>query len=145
MDFFDGSGNILIPKSVRPIIDCEETILGNKEGAKKQYRIGNLHVREYDEFYSLHVDKVDPRENPLGHLIKDAPDVLIGLILASAIGIKIGRTYYNKINTEDKKIFLPSSKGLVQTSLATIGTYMLSKYILLTLKRKDNHIYSKDK
>ena len=144
MDFFDGSGNILIPKSVRPIIDCEETILGNKEGAKKQYRMGNLHIREYNEFYSLHVDKVDPRDNPLGHLIEDAPDVLIGLILASAIGIKMGRTYYNKINTEDKKIFL-NSKELVQASLATIGTYMLSRYISLTLKRKVNHIYSKDK
>ncbi len=144
MDFIDGSGNILIPKSVRPIIDCEETILGNKEGAKKQYRMGNLHIREYNEFYSLHVDKVDPRDNPLGHLIEDAPDVLIGLILASAIGIKMGRTYYNKINTEDKKIFL-NSKGLVQASLATIGTYMLSRYISLTLKRKVNHIYSKDK
>lgn len=144
MDFIDGSGNILIPKSVRPIIDCEETILGNKEGAKKQYRMGNLHIREYNEFYSLHVDKVDPRDNPLGHLIEDAPDVLIGLILASAIGIKMGRTYYNKINTEDKKIFL-NSKGLVQVSLATIGTYMLSRYISLTLKRKVNHIYSKDK
>ncbi|MDX1371382.1 MAG: hypothetical protein R3321_02880 [Nitrososphaeraceae archaeon] len=135
----------MIPKSVRPIIDIEETILGNKEDAKKQYRIGNLHVREYNEFYSLHVDQVDPRDNPLGHLIKDAPDFLIGLILFSAIGLKIGRTYYNKINTKDKKIFLPSSKELVETSLATIGTYMLSKYILLTLKRKDNHIYSKDK
>jgi len=143
MDFFDGSGNILIPKSVRPIIDCEESILGNKEGAKKQYRMGNLHIREYNEFYSLHVDKVDPRDNPLGHLIEDAPDVLIGLILASAIGIKMGRTYYNKINIEDKKIL--SSKGLVQASLATIGTYMLSRYISLTLKRKVNHIYSKDK
>ena len=144
MDFIDGSGNILIPKSVRPIIDFQETILGNKEGAKKQYRMGNLHIREYNEFYSLHVDKVDPRDNPLGHLIEDAPDVLIGLILASAIGIKMGRTYYNKINTEDKKIFL-NSKGLVQASLATIGTYMLSRYISLTLKRKVNHIYSKDK
>ena len=144
MDFIDGSGNILIPKSVRPIIDCEETILGNKEGAKKQYRMGNLHIREYNEFYSLHVDKVDPRDNPLGHLIEDAPDVLIGLILASAIGIKMGRTYYNKINTEDKKIFL-NSKGLVQASLATIGTYMLSRYISLTLKRKVNRIHSKDK
>lgn len=144
MDFIDGSGNILIPKSVRPIIDCEETILGNKEGAKKQYRMGNLHIREYNEFYSLHVDKVDPRDNPLGHLIEDAPDVLIGLILASAIGIKMGRTYYNKINTEDKKIFL-NSKGLVQVSLATIGTYMLSRYISLTLKRKVNRIHSKDK
>lgn len=144
MDFIDGSGNILIPKSVRPIIDCEETILGNKEGAKKQYRMGNLHIREYNEFYSLHVDKVDPRDNPLGHLIEDAPDVLIGLILASAIGIKMRRTYYNNINTEDKKIFL-NSKGLVQASLATIGTYMLSRYISLTLKRKVNHIYSKDK
>jgi len=27
------------------------------------------------------MDKVDPRKNPLGHLLLDAPDVLIGLAI----------------------------------------------------------------
>lgn len=145
MDFFDGSGNILIPRSVRPIIDCEETILGSKEGAKKQYRSGNLHIREYNEFYSLHVDKVDPREDPLGHLVKDAPQVLVDLILALSIGIRIGRTYYDNINNEKKKTDLPSSKGLFHISLAATATYLISRYIYLKSKRQDNQIYPKDK
>ena len=61
MKYIDGDGNILIPKSVRPIIDFTETNLGSKKGAKKQYRYENLHIREYENYYSVHMDKVDPR------------------------------------------------------------------------------------
>ena len=52
VNFIDGDGNILIPKSVRPIVDLNTTILGEKKGCKKQYRYGNLHIREYDSHYS---------------------------------------------------------------------------------------------
>jgi hypothetical protein len=73
MKFIDGEGNILIPKSVRPIIDYNETNLGSKKGAEKQYRYGTLHIREYQNHYSVHMDKVDPRIDPIGNLLKDAP------------------------------------------------------------------------
>ena len=41
---------IEIPKQLRQFMleGAEETKLGNKMGAKKQYRYGNLHIREYD-------------------------------------------------------------------------------------------------
>ena len=55
--------------------EAEETILGQKNGAKKQYRYGNLHIREYNDKFLVHTDKIDPRVNPLGHLIHDAPEV----------------------------------------------------------------------
>jgi hypothetical protein len=145
MDFFDGSGNILVPKSVRPIIDYDETILGSKKGAKKQYRCGNLHIREYNEYYSLHVDIVDPREDPIGHLIKDAPEDLVSLILASSIGIKIGRSYYNKKKIENNKTGLKISKGLMSSVLTATATYMVSRYIYLRLKKQSNQIEVKDK
>ena len=80
VDFIDGDGNILIPKSVRPIMDLGITMLGEKKGCKKQYRYGNLHIREYDSHYSAHLDKVDPRVDPLGHLMVDAPNYLTGLL-----------------------------------------------------------------
>ena len=80
VDFIDGDGNILIPKSVRPIMDLGITILGEKKGCKKQYRSGNLHIREYESHYSAHLDKVDPHVDPLGHLMVDAPNYLAGLL-----------------------------------------------------------------
>lgn len=80
VDFIDGDGNILIPKSVRPIMDLGITMLGEKKGCKKQYRYGNLHIREYESHYSAHLDKVDPRVDPLGHLMVDAPNYLTGLL-----------------------------------------------------------------
>jgi len=40
MYHIDGNANIIVPKSVRPIIDYEETYLGNKEGANRQFRLG---------------------------------------------------------------------------------------------------------
>lgn len=56
------------------------TLLGEKKGCKKQYRYGNLHIREYESHYSVHLDKVDPRVDPLGHLMADAPNYLVGLL-----------------------------------------------------------------
>ena len=57
--------------------DIEETALGDRRGAKKQYRSSsNLHIREYDDRFVVHIDRVDPRKNPLGHLIKDSPETI---------------------------------------------------------------------
>ena len=82
---------IEIPKDVRPImLECaEETKLGQKNGAKRQYRYGNLHIREHDDKYLVHMDRIDPRKSPLGHLILDAPEVLVGLVGAAVGGAKV--------------------------------------------------------
>ena len=68
-------GEIEVPKELREfMIDgAEETFLGQKNGAIKQYRYGNLHIREYGDKFLVHTDKIDPRENPIGHLVQDAP------------------------------------------------------------------------
>lgn len=82
--------DIEVPKDVRPMMfeGAKETMLGDKRGAKKQYRYGNLHIREYDDKYTVHMDKIDPRKDPLGHLIHDAPEVLIGLATTVGIGLR---------------------------------------------------------
>jgi len=90
VNFVDGDGGIIVPRSVRPIIDYEETFLGDKKGAKKQFRYGKLHIREYKDYLIVHMDKVDPRKDPLGHLLIDAPEYLIsafaGLEMAKLLG-----------------------------------------------------------
>ena len=102
MEFVDGDGNIIVPKSVRPIIDLNETAFGSKKGAKKQYRYGNLHIREYDDHYAVHMDRVDPLQNPLGHLLIDAPEYLAGAAAAILVGRKVGAVVYSKRKQEGR-------------------------------------------
>lgn len=85
------SREIRVPKELRQFMPdgAEETVLGAKNGAKRQYRYGNLHIREYEDSYLVHTDRVDPRKDPLGHLIHDAPEILIGLGCAVLGGKKV--------------------------------------------------------
>lgn len=79
---------IRVPKGVREFMPdwIQETALGEPQGELRQYRHGLLHIREYDDEFRVHVDKVDPRRDPLGHLICDAPEVLVGLAAATLVG-----------------------------------------------------------
>lgn len=90
---------IEIPKELGSFIldKAEETSLGQKNGAKKQYRYKNLHIREYDDKFLVHTDKVDPRTNALAHLVLDAPEVLVGLASAVIGGGKVA-SYLKKNN-----------------------------------------------
>ncbi len=102
VEFIDGDGNIVVPKAVRPIVGLDETVLGSKKGAKRQYRYGNLHIRDYDTHYTVHMDKVNPLTNPLGHLLVDAPEYLAGAAAAVIVGRRIGATVYNRRKKEGK-------------------------------------------
>ena len=91
-------GEIEVPKELREfMIDgAEETFLGQKNGAIKQYRYGNLHIREYDDKFLVHTDKIDPRENPVGHLVQDAPEILVGLACAIFSGSQFAKKFSKK-------------------------------------------------
>ena len=93
-----GGDDIEIPKELLPLLPDKvaETSLGQKNGANKQYRYGNLHIREYDDKFLVHTDKFDPRKEPLNHLIFDAPEVLIGLVCAVIGGGKVASYIYKK-------------------------------------------------
>ena len=61
----------------------EVTTLGEPKGALRQYRgPNNSHVHEYPDVWILHRDKVDPRIDPVGHLLFDAPYVLVAGLIA---------------------------------------------------------------
>jgi len=81
MSFVDNEGNILVPKTVRPLMDYESTILGEKRGSIKQYRHGKLHIREYDSYYSIHYDKIDPHNDAIGHILIDATKYFPGIMM----------------------------------------------------------------
>lgn len=85
---------IRVPREVREFMPswAEPTLLGDPRGAARQYRYGNLHIREYAGHYTVHADRADPRRDPLGHLVRDAPEVLA----AAAAGLSAGTLAYLK-------------------------------------------------
>ena len=36
-----------------------------------------VHIKEYDDRYAVHWDRVDPRENAIGHIAQDAPGLAV--------------------------------------------------------------------
>jgi len=117
---------IEVPKELREFMleEAEETFLGQKNGADKQYRYGNLHIREYNDKFLIHNDKIDPRKDPIGHLVYDAPEVLIGLACAIFGGSQIAKKVMNK---DSKKLTLTS--GLFSSIISGYMGYLTTKKI----------------
>ena len=119
---------IEVPKELREFMleEAEETILGQKNGADKQYRYGNLHIREYHDKFLVHTDRVDPRVDPMGHLVHDAPEVLIGLACVAFTGSQIAKKFRNK-----KKSSLASGIvfSIVSGYLGYVGTKKIKNYL----------------
>jgi hypothetical protein len=128
-------GTIIVPKAVRPIIEYEETYLGSKIGATKQFRYGNLHIREYDDHYAVHLDKVNPKTDPLGHLLIDAPEYLIGVLSALIVGERVGYTVYTHSKTKGKNQPASLQEGMIAGLVAGIisGT---TNYLATNIFRK---------
>src|ERR1044072_1111959 len=102
--YIDDEGNVIVSKSIRPIIEYPETLLGSKRGARRQFRYGNLHIREYDEYYTTHMDKINPREDPLGHLMIDAPEYLVGLFCALSIAKHVASSFGKRSKVETPEV-----------------------------------------
>jgi len=117
---------IVVPKELREFMleGAAETFLGQKNGAKKQYRYGNLHIREYDDKFLIHTDKIDPRKDPLGHLFYDAPEVLAGLACAVFGGLQVKKSL---INNKSKKSKI--SVGLMSSIITGYLGYIVTKKI----------------
>ena len=117
---------IEVPKELWEFMleEAEETFLGQKNGAKKQYRYGNLHIREYDDKFLVHNDRIDPRKDPVGHLVYDAPEVLIGLACAIFGSSQIAKKV---MNTNSKKLTFTS--GLFSSIIFGYVGYLATKKI----------------
>jgi len=117
---------IEVPKELREFMleEAEETFLGQKNGADKQYRYGNLHIREYKDKFLVHNDRIDPRKDPLGHLVYDAPEVLIGLACAIFGGSQIAKKV---MKNNSKKSTLTS--GLLSSIVSGYMGYLATKKI----------------
>lgn len=121
---------IEVPKELREFMleNAEETVLGQKNGAYKQYRYGNLHIREYEDKFLVHNDKIDPRKDPIGHLVHDAPEVLIGLACTAFGGSQIAKKFLNQKST---KFTLTSSlfSSIISGYLGYTATKKIKNYL----------------
>ena len=119
---------IEVPKEIRLFMleDAEETKLGQKNGANKQYRYGNLHIREYGDKYLVHMDKFDPRKNPLAHIVFDAPEVIIGLAVAAIGGSKVASEIYKRNKNSNPKNVSLLTGFLTSIALGYLG-YSITK------------------
>ncbi|RNJ77636.1 MAG: hypothetical protein EB828_00570 [Nitrosopumilus sp. D6] len=115
------SDEIEVPKEIREFMPdwIRESRLGHKNGARRQYRYGNLHIREYDDKFLIHTDMFDPREKPIEHLLFDAQEVLAGM----ACGALAGYTTAKKF--KDPKVMAAS--GIVSSIVAGYLGYLASK------------------
>ena|SRR5438105_1811883 len=122
---------IEVPKEIRPYMleEAKETKLGQKNDANKQYRYGNLHIREYSDKYLVHMDEIDPRKDPFGHLVVDAPEVLIGLASAFFGGKQVASQIY-KIQKNSKIVKDASLFGglLASVVIGYLGYSVIKKF-----------------
>lgn len=123
MEFVDAEGNIVVPKAVRPIVGLEETLLGTKRGAARQYRHGRLHVRDYDSHYTVHMDRVDPRTSPVGHLVADAPEYVVG----AAAAVAVGRAVFSSRRKSGKKAGAAAVDAVIAGCMAGAAASRLAK------------------
>ena len=121
---------IEVPKELREFMfeEAEETNLGQKNGAQKQYRYGNLHIREYDDKFLVHTDKIDPRVNPIGHLVHDAPEVLIGIACGIFTGAHSAKKFSKKNSNKINLVNILTS-SLISGYLAYTATKKIKKYL----------------
>ena len=134
MRFIDDDGSIIVPRSVRPIIEYPSTALGNKHGALRQFRVGKLHIRDYGSYYSVHSDKVDPYSDPLGHLIVDAPEYLVGILsgMSTYKALKDRSTEISRSNSTNLDSTLESE---VKYGLSPILPGIFAAYVSYSLTK----------
>lgn len=129
MNYIDGEGGIIVPKSVRPIISYEETFLGNKKGAKKQFRHGKLHIREYNDYFVIHMDKVDPRKDPIGHLLIDAPEYIVATVTALKAAKQAGNTVYTQKRGGANALVEVLTAACLASTVAATFSYIVTNVV----------------
>ncbi|MXX21388.1 MAG: hypothetical protein F4Y82_03620 [Cenarchaeum sp. SB0665_bin_23] len=105
--------NIRLPKYTKEVFPewFEETWLGHLNGAQRQYRYGRMHILEYEDYLDVHIDMVDPRSNPVGHVIRDAPEVIVGVACGALGGLYMGRKTYRHTNSKMASVVLGLAVG----------------------------------
>lgn len=123
--------SITVPKSVvlpPTVYDGFEESIGEPEFQIRDMRkringTESMHVKEYDDHYEVHRDRVDPKYDPLGHLIEDSPEVPAGVAAAVVSGYEAGKSHYDKVKYTSEH---PLLEAAIVTLASGIGMGILT-------------------
>ncbi|MGA8536721.1 MAG: hypothetical protein WB789_04930 [Thermoplasmata archaeon] len=133
-----------ILKVEMPALPAEftETVLGTPlwiahPGSIGQYRAPPaLHAYELDDHWKVHRDRYDPEEDPLGHLLFDAPEIAI----AGAAAVFAGLSMFcwldereREKDEADRNPWLPVLAALGVAALVGIIVYVLAALCRVSL------------
>jgi uncharacterized membrane protein HdeD (DUF308 family) len=93
-------------------------------GSKGSWRNGRLHAHDMGDHYSVHLDRVDPKQHSITHMIEDAP-----LTLFLWTGIKGA---FSSV-VEDEKFIDEASKNI--RPMFVIGIVLLGLGLLLAIEQ----------
>ncbi len=119
---------IRISKEVLPSLPegYMETRLGDLRGARRQFRNSSgVHAREYEGEYTVHVDRADPRTDPIGHLVRDSPETL----LSAAAGLLVGGSAVSRRRLPQQTRVAGYSSGVLTFLIVFLATNRLAKLL----------------
>lgn len=64
----------------------------NSDWRQAYPKCGGLHVRDFGPFYSAHLDRVNPKCDPVGHVMSDTPQIVSGAALGALAGLALGKS-----------------------------------------------------
>lgn len=127
--------SVIIPKSAVPpptVYDGFEESIGEPEYQIRDLRKNVngtecMHIKEYGDHYKAHRDKIDPKYDPVGHLMVDSPEIPAGVAVAIISGCKAGKAYYNSVKDTSEHPTMESA--LVALAVGT-GTGILTYFVI---------------
>lgn len=107
-----------------------EPDLQTRDFRKKINGTESMHVKEYGNYYKVHRDKVDPKYDPLSHLIEDSPEVPASVAVAILSGYGAGKTHYDNVKyTSEHPVLESVMVTLGSGAGAGILTYLVVKLL----------------
>ncbi|MEM4277531.1 MAG: hypothetical protein QXS40_05085, partial [Candidatus Nitrosocaldus sp.] len=81
--------------------------------------------------YVVHVDRVDPRRDPLMHVLLDAPELMIASALGIYSGVRLGSRMYKVTSKKSSAIMA----GILTSIASGYMLYLLGRFIKDRLMR----------
>jgi uncharacterized membrane protein HdeD (DUF308 family) len=96
------------------------------QGSKGSLRNGKMHAHDMGDHYSVHLDRVDPKEHGVGHLVEDAPLMLFLWTGFRDAPMAIKKEYTQEVASD--KGWLP--QAFIGLALLIIGCIIATDTIL---------------